>query len=235
LVRHAGNEVRRVFETKIEVISVINKNERILILSPHTDDAELVAGAYISLLIEAGLDIFWVVFSTARESIPHQMHQTILQDEFISVMQMLGIDEKQYLVFDYTVRRLNEKRQDILETLVRVRNDFLPDLVIGPSLNDFHQDHQIVANEMVRAFKSQSSILSYELPWNNIKFENNYFVRVQERHIQSKLRMLDQYKSQILKNRNYFNPDFIRGLAITRGTQVDTMYAEAFEVLRWIL
>ena len=208
---------------------------KVLILSPHTDDAEIGAGGFISKLIEEKKDILWVVFSSARESIPEGIPNDTLYKEFLNVMHHLKIDKNHFIVFDYTVRRLNEKRQDILESLVEIRNKFKPQLVLGPSLNDIHQDHQIVANEMIRAFKSSSSILCYELPWNHLKFENQFFVKLEEEHIQKKIKLLSFYKSQILKNRNYFSKDFIKGLSITRGVQVNTNYAEAFEVLRWII
>lgn len=213
---------------------MLNKH-RILIISPHTDDAELGAGATIAFLLDQGAAIKWVVFSSARESVPEGMPINTLYDECVSVMDLLKIQKKDYCIHEYNVRRLHEKRQEILEDLVRARNEYAPDLVIGPSLNDLHQDHQIVANEMVRAFKSHSSILGYELPWNNIKFENNYFFRFDERHLERKIQILGQYKSQVNKGRQYFNPEFIRGLAIARGTQVNAAYAEAFEVIRWIV
>ena len=42
------------------------------------------------------------------------------------------------------------------------------------------------------------------------------------------------YSSQISLNRNYFDKDFIFGLARTRGVQINSKYAEAYEVIRWI-
>lgn len=209
-------------------------NKRTLILSPHTDDGELGAGGLISRLLENKCEIHWMVFSSARASVPEGYPDDTLSQEFKSVMNSLNISESDYTLFDFRVRRLNENRQDILESLVRIRNEFQPELVLGPSLNDFHQDHQVVANEMIRAFKTSSSILCYELPWNHIKFENQFFVKLEERHIKNKLRLLSHYKSQLIKGRDYFSEEFIRGLASTRGVQVNTKYAEAFEVLKWI-
>ena len=43
---------------------------RILILSPHADDAELGGGGSIVKFIEESAEILWVVFSTAGESLP---------------------------------------------------------------------------------------------------------------------------------------------------------------------
>lgn len=208
--------------------------KKILILSPHTDDAELGAGGFISKLLEQGNEIHWMVFSSARESVPLGMPDDTLVNEFKDVLDIIKLDSNSYTLFDYKVRRLHENRQEILESLVKIRNTFTPDIVIGPSLNDYHQDHEIVANEMIRAFKSSSSILCYELPWNHLKFENQYFVKLEEKHINKKISLLNCYKSQIVKNRVYFSEEFIKGLAITRGVQISTKFAEAFEVLRWI-
>lgn len=72
--------------------------------------------------------------------------------------------ESDYTIFKYSVRKLSEYRQEILESLIRLKKDFNPEMVIGPSLNDFHQNHQVISNEMIRAFKMNSSILCYELP-----------------------------------------------------------------------
>ena len=45
--------------------------ERILVLAPHTDDAELGAGGSMTKWLEAGVDLHVAVFSTAEESLPN--------------------------------------------------------------------------------------------------------------------------------------------------------------------
>jgi LmbE family N-acetylglucosaminyl deacetylase len=84
----------------------------------------------------------------------------------------------------------------------------------------------------MRAFK-QCSILGYEQPWNNITFNTLAFVPLKEVHITQKIKALNCYETQ--RDRSYLNPDFIRGLALTRGTQIENKYAEAFEVIKWIM
>ena len=205
----------------------------ILILSPHTDDAELGAGGTIVRLVEEGKNILWVVFSTAEESLPSGLPPDILVFEFKEVTEKLGLNNDNFSIHHFKVRYLCDSRQEILEELIKIRKDFQPDLVIGPSLHDFHQDHSVVANEMVRAFKTTSSIICYELPWNHISFETQFFSKLQRRHIDKKVNVLKCYKSQFDKKRHYFSEQFVRGLASTRGAQVETDYAEAFEVIRW--
>ncbi len=208
---------------------------RVLFLSPHTDDVELGAGGTLIKLLEEGHEILWVVFSTAEESLPDNLPKDTLKREFELVAKSLGLTRDQYVVRNFRVRRLHEHRQEVLEELVRIRKDFMPDLVVGPSLNDFHQDHQVVAREMVRAFKTRSSIIAYELPWNHLSFNTQLFVKLERRHVEGKMQLLEHYKSQLLLRRPYFSRDFILGWASMRGIQVNSEFAEAFEVIRWIV
>ena len=107
-----------------------------------------------------------------------------------------------------------------------------PDLVLIPSLNDIHQDHVTVAQEGVRAFKG-TTILGYELIWNNLKFDSALFVELDKKYIKKKCESLKEYKSQASKN--YMSEDFIFSLAKIRGAQIGVKYAESFEVIRMVL
>jgi LmbE family N-acetylglucosaminyl deacetylase len=208
------------------------KDHRVLVVAPHTDDGELGCGATIAKALEAGAEVRYVAFSTAKESVPPGMPENILEVEVREATRRLGIDPQNLYVFGYTVRKLNYVRQEILEDLVRIRSEVEPTLVFIPSLRDLHQDHSAVAMEAVRAFKNRS-ILCYELPWNNIDFSNQCFSAVTQAHLERKVEALRSYNSQ--KMRKYMERDFVFGLARTRGVQAGVEYAEAFEVVRWII
>ena len=105
-------------------------------------------------------------------------------------------------------------------------------MVFVPSPNDIHQDHQVISEEGLRAFK-QTTVLGYEMPWNNLAFQTSCFIRLQEEHVEKKVRALEKYKSQL--HRDYLNENFIRSLATTRGVQIGVKYAEAFEIIRLVL
>lgn len=208
---------------------------RILLLSPHTDDVELGCGGGVTKFLAEGHDIFWVVFSTAEESLPPPLPKDSLLNEFMDVLASYQLENGQSRIFNYQVRNLDRHRQAILEELIHIKNQFRPDLVIGPSKNDYHQDHQVVAHEMIRAFKSAASIISYELPWNHVTFDTQLFIKLQRSHLVKKCEVLQHYKSQLMNERNYFSEEYIYGLAKTRGIQCNAEYAEAFEVIRWVL
>jgi len=208
---------------------------KVLVLSPHTDDVELGCGGTIIKLLEGGHEIFWVVFSTAEDSLPVTAPKDTLKKEFFCVINDLSLKEENCKVFDFKVRNFHQYRQEILEDLVRTRNQYNPEIVIGPSLNDLHQDHQVVAHEMFRAFKTTSSIVCYEMPWNSVTFNTQCFSKLTFDQIKKKCKILKNYQSQLIKGKSYFSKEYIFGLAKTRGIQCNSEYAEAFEVIRWIL
>jgi len=211
---------------------MIGNKKRILVLAPHTDDGEFGCGGSISRFLREGKDVFYIAFSTADKSVPVGMPKNILEKEVREATEILGIIEKNLFVYKYEVRKLNYVRQEILEELVKIKSEINPDLVFLPSLNDLHQDHSTVAMEGLRAFK-EVSVVGYELPWNNITFHTNMFVKLTQEDMNKKISALKAYKSQYGKK--YATEDFIFSWAKTRGTQIGTDFAETFEVIRWIV
>jgi len=203
--------------------------KNILVLAPHTDDGELGAGGTIARLIESGAIVTYVAFSTAEESVPDHLPKDILKTEVKKATVKLGILPENLIIFNYAVRKLNYVRQEILEDLIKLRRANNYDLILIPSLNDIHQDHRTIAQEGLRAFKNVT-IFGYELIWNNLNFNTQCFVHLEERHVQTKINALKEYASQGF--RDYLSDDFIKSLARTRGVQIGTKYAETFEVIR---
>jgi N-acetylglucosamine malate deacetylase 1 len=205
--------------------------ERILVLAPHTDDAEFGCGGTIARFVSQGKDVFQVAFSAAEASLPDECPRDLLRQEIRDAVRALGMHESRLTVLNYPVREFPLHRQEILEDMIRLERDIRPDRLLLPSTNDTHQDHQTIAYEGFRAFK-HTTMLGYEVPWNNLTFTTSGFIFLQEEHIAKKLAAIACYRSQ--SDRPYASPEFIRSWAITRGMQIRSRYAEAFEVVRWI-
>lgn len=210
----------------------MDRIKKCLVLAPHTDDGEFGCGASIVKLLSQGVEVFYAAFSIAEESVPDPYPKDILSREVRAAMHELGVKEDNLLLYKYKVRNFAHKRQDILEDLVYLNRHLSPDLVFMPSINDLHQDHTTIANEGLRAFK-RHTILCYEIPWNNIVFMNNCYISFSDIELKSKINALMCYESQM--DRAYASEEFIRSLAVTRGTQIGSKYAEVFEVIRWIM
>lgn len=206
------------------------KQKKILVLSPHTDDAELGCGATISKLLDNKNEVYIAVFSTCDQSLPSEFESGTLQKECLNSLNSLGIKKENILFFDYRVRYFNYERQNILEDLVLLKKQINPDFVFLPSLNDYHQDHKTIAEEGLRCFKNNASILCYELIWNNTAFNNQIYFEINESNLNKKIESLSKYESQ--KHRDYFSGEFIKSLCKVRGVQNGMEFAEVFEVIR---
>jgi LmbE family N-acetylglucosaminyl deacetylase len=205
---------------------------RLLILAPHTDDGEFGCGASIARFIEEGADITYAALSTCEESLPEGFPSDTLKKEVKIATASLGIPPANLRLFNFKVRRFGQARQEILDELILLNRELAPDIVFCPSATDIHQDHAVVAAEAVRAFK-RTTILGYELPWNNLTVSTTCFIKLEERHVDKKIESLQCYVSQ--RDRDYAQEQPIRALAVVRGTQVGVKFAETFEVVRWVM
>jgi LmbE family N-acetylglucosaminyl deacetylase len=205
---------------------------KILVLAPHTDDGEIGCGGTIARFVEEGREVYYAAFSTARTSVRPGFPDNILEIEVKAATRVLGILPERLIIRDFPVRHFPKHRQEILQELIDLRQEIRPDLILVPSPHDIHQDHQVIAAEGLRAFK-RHTVLGYEEPWNNIVFETRCFVPLEDRHMAKKVEALHCYQSQA--HRSYLDSEFVWSLARARGTQIEGGYAEAFEVLRWVM
>jgi LmbE family N-acetylglucosaminyl deacetylase len=210
---------------------LIGTPERALVLAPHTDDGELGCGGTMARLVEEGAEVRYVAFSIATRSLPEGFKPDTLAQEVREATAKLGIPVEQLTVYDLDVRTFPDHRQEILESLIELWNDWQPDVVFQPSLHDVHQDHQTVAAEGLRAFKG-TTVLGYEIPWNNLDFSYQAYFGLEQRHVEKKVAALECYASQ--QHRRYANAEYVRSLARTHGINVNLEYAEVFQVYRLI-
>jgi LmbE family N-acetylglucosaminyl deacetylase len=201
--------------------------ERALVLSAHTDDMELGAGATVRSLVESGARVKSVVFSDCKKSVDTTRFPIdILRKECKAAADDLGIND--LTIHEIPVRTFPEKRQDILEMIYSLRKESHYDLVLTHWWGDLHQDHRTVAEETLRAFmKQDTTILSYPIPGNCADFIPLVFVPVDEEGMESKIRMLHKYESQVVR-RNYFKEDALKGWMAHCGVYINAPFAEGF-------
>jgi LmbE family N-acetylglucosaminyl deacetylase len=208
---------------------MIDAVRRALVLAPHTDDGEFGCGGTMARLVENGAEVRQIAFSIATRSLPEGFPPDTLAKECAAATAELGIPADNLTVLDFDVRTFPEHRQEILELLIEVWNDYRPDCVFQPSVHDVHQDHQTVAAEGLRAFK-RTTILGYEIPWNNFDFSYQAYFALEQRHIERKVAALEHYASQ--QHRRYANGEYVWNVARTHGINVNRDYAEVFQVYR---
>lgn len=196
--------------------------KKVLFIGAHVDDIEISCAGTISKLLELKIDVH--CWSASHLDKKH------LIDENSNSMCALGVINN--YAFDYPVRMFYESRQNICQQLYDFQQREKFDTVFTHDINDNHRDHSVIGEETMRAFKS-CRILTYCSPFNSLNLTENFFVQLDERHIEKKLECLSKYDSQAY--RAYMKPEYVRGYAITRGIQGGSQYAEAFNVVRYIV
>lgn len=191
-----------------------------LFVAAHVDDNELSCGGTIFRLIEEGHDVTMVTLS-------HVYNGIDLIEEWRQCQTVIRPTTGLYT--DFQTRYFRNQRQDILDYLLRLDK---PDVVITHSSTSFHQDHSIVGEECIRAFK-HSTILTFQQEWNNRNFIKNYFVKLEPKHIEKKIRALQSFDSQ--QGKSYIHPDFIWANALNNGVICGVKYAEAFNVINHVI
>jgi len=208
---------------------------KILVISPHVDDVELSSGGTIAKLVKQNKKVYYAAFSDCQYSLVENFPKNTLEKECRKATKTLGIKAKNCFIFNFKAKYFCNESKQIFEKLEELRNSIKPDLVLIPSLSDIHQDHNTIARQAIAAFRRSTSIIAYEQPWNNIGFSPSFFIELSEEDMKKKHQALKCYKTQYHFNRSYFDKDFIYGLARTRGMQINSKYAESFEVIKYII
>ena len=197
-----------------------SRKKKALVLSPHTDDAELGCGGTIAKMVEEGWEVHIIYFSAVAERYPN------LVEEAARSSKIMGVTHE---ILEFYTRFFPRDRQEILQTLYDHSKSIQYDVVFTPTTTDLHQDHGVVTEEAKRAFRN-CTLLGYELPWNNLSVSLNCFISLKERHIKKKILALDCYDSQ--KHNPYFNEKFFRSVVKMRGVQLASDFAEGFETIK---
>lgn len=196
---------------------------KILVLASHCDDQELGCGASIHKSIKLGHEVFTRIFTHWN------LEETKRHAEQAS--GILGVNDLK--VLNYPIRNFDTVRAQILDYLHFLRSEIKPDLVYTHSTYDLHPDHSVISKEAIRIFK-HSSILGYNLPWNNIKSTNHQvFNPLSEENIKAKCDAIKCYTTE--QHRTYMSEEYQRAIAMVEGQKIGVKYAESFEVIRWIM
>jgi LmbE family N-acetylglucosaminyl deacetylase len=194
----------------------------VLALGAHADDIEIGAAGLILELLEAGriASMSWVVFAAdgPRAGEASRSAEALVGDRAPLTVQIEAFRER-YLPHEPAVK----------EAFDELGGRLGPDLVIGPRLDDRHQDHRIVAELAWQTFRG-SLIVEYEIPKYEGDLGNpNLFVPLSPATLDRKVdHLMTAFPSQL--DRSWYTPETFRGLARIRGIEAAaaTGYAEGF-------
>jgi LmbE family N-acetylglucosaminyl deacetylase len=144
-------------------------------------------------------------------------------------MAILGIGKDSVVVEKFETRNFPRDRQQILEFLYKLNEKFQPELVFVHTRADIHQDHQVVTDEALRAFRGVS-VLGFDVLRSSYGFFPHFLVDVDEQDVERKLNALSAYETY--GQRYYFDPEVVRAALVRHGALAERPYAEGFDILR---
>ncbi len=198
--------------------------KRVLFLGAHPDDIELGCGALLHHIVKE-TDVLCVTLSDNQKN-PDLRN---VKDEHFKSMKVLGVPEEKIVLGSFTTRIFPDARQEILEYFLKLRRDFQPDLIFVHSKHDIHQDHNVMTDEALRAYRG-ITVLGFDVVRSSYGFFPHFIVEVTEEDVNKKIEALSQYETY--RDRYYFNAELTRSIMIRHGALAERPFAEGFDILR---
>ena len=198
--------------------------KKVCFIGAHPDDIELGCGALIAR-ISGKTDIHCVTFSDNQKN--PALSQLV--PEHYASMETLGVPRDRVDLLGFETRRFQEHRQEILEAMIDILHKDDPDIVFVHTKSDVHQDHGVLTQEALRAFRGRT-VLGFDVIRSSYGFFPDFLVGVDEADVAKKLEALACYKTYAGKY--YFSPEVTRATLIRNGAICERPYAEGFDILR---
>jgi LmbE family N-acetylglucosaminyl deacetylase len=202
------------------------KAENILFVGAHPDDIELGCGALIASLAQSSR-ITCITLSDNQKN-PALNH--IIAEHFES-MKILGVPKENIILGNFETRRFLQQRQEILEFLILARKKYEPQAVFVHSPADLHQDHGVVTQESLRAFRG-ITVFGFDVIRSSQGFFPNFLMEVTQNDLEKKILALKAYRTYA--DKYYFNPDLTKAILIRNGALCEKELAEGFDILRMV-
>jgi LmbE family N-acetylglucosaminyl deacetylase len=209
---------------------------KILVVGAHYDDETLSAGGTIAKFIKEGHEVF-VNIVTASDYTSYD--GTILRDvyesekEGINGLIKLGVKEYKIKNLGFETKKV-PFNSDLIESINRSIDIIKPDLVIThhPSAES-HPDHINTAKSTLAAGRRCNGIWVFEPLYpskmTSIPFRPQKYIDISDT-LSLKIQSLKEHKSQWEKYPYW--EDLITSLARVRGIEIQTKYAECFEIIK---
>jgi LmbE family N-acetylglucosaminyl deacetylase len=199
---------------------------KVLAFGAHPDDAEVGMGGSLAKYAKNKHEVLMVVAAIPKE-------KEIRWKEAEAAARILGA---QLEILDINPVKMVLSRE-IVGIFDRVIEKYCPDVIYTHWNHDSHQDHAVVSNAVLAsARKNNCSLYLYEqiIPGGIVpySFRAQSFIDITDT-IDVKLSSIAAHRTQLVTNHERWL-SAIKGRAAYRGYQINTDYAEAFEVVKEI-
>jgi len=203
--------------------------KHVLLVGAHPDDIELGCGASIGMLAAQKIAMTALILTAGERGTNPQKYNRC--HEARAALHYLGV---QHVMFaDLPDTLLFQHFNPLVEVLEHTVQQVQPSRVYTHWSEDRHQDHQAVWRASAIACRNVPQTLSYETPSSGLGYLPQTFQPVDENALERKLHAISLHVSQA--QRDYTRPEYCQALAVFRGQQAGTRWAEGFVPWRYLL
>lgn len=200
--------------------------KKVCFIGAHPDDIEIGCGALIAHIANQ-TEVRCITLSDNQKN---PLLTNVVKEHYNS-MAILGVPKENVIVGQFETRRFPEQRQEILEYMFKLNQEFRPEIVFVHTKADIHQDHATVTEEALRAFRG-TTVMGFDVIRSSYGFFPSFLVEVTEADVEKKIAALAEYHTY--DNKYYFDPAVTRATLIRHGALAERPFAEGFDILRII-
>jgi N-acetylglucosamine malate deacetylase 1 len=205
------------------------QSKSILVFGAHPDDLEIGMGGTIAKLSAMGYEVQPII-ATLPNFVRSDTKEGRKTESMLSA-RVMGCKPPVFLDLSPDEMIFGRKFITLIDSLV---TKYKPDSVFTQWYGDSHQDHQVLTKSVISACRDQDNLFMYETTIPGGITENSFrpqlFVDISET-LDTKKNALECFESQFVRCGEIWIPAII-GRCSYRGYQINSKYAEAFEVVK---
>ncbi|MDW0166594.1 MAG: PIG-L family deacetylase [Nitrososphaeraceae archaeon] len=205
------------------------ESKSILVFGAHPDDLEIGMGGTIAKLSAMGYGVQPII-ATLPNFVKSDTKEGRKTESMLSA-KVMGCKSPVFLDLPPDEMVFGRKMVTLIDSLV---TKYKPNSIFTQWYGDSHQDHQILTKSVISACRDQNNIFMYETTIPGGITENSFrpqlYVNITET-IETKKNALGCFESQSVRCGEIWIPAIL-GRCSYRGYQINSKYAEAFEVIK---
>jgi N-acetylglucosamine malate deacetylase 1 len=207
----------------------MHKKQSLLVFGAHPDDIEIGMGGTVAKLTSTGYDVNLII-ATLPNFVKIDTKEQRRMEAIMSA-KTLGCKQPEFLDLSPDEITFGRKFVTLIDEII---HRYQPEAVFTQWIGDSHQDHQALTRAVISASRDLNNLFMYETTIPGGMTENAFrpqlYIDISET-LDIKKNALDCFDSQKIRCGDTWIPSIV-GRCSYRGYQMNTKYAEAFEVIK---
>ena len=216
--------------------------KNIVVISPHPDDETLGCGGSIIKHMKQGDKIYWIIITKPYKNANFDKNFILKRKKEIKQVNDAYKFKKCFELNIETTKVKEEDKGKLINKINKIFMEVKPNTIFAPFENDVHTDHQIISlaiQSSIKWFRHKyiEEVFLYETlsetnfnRMNSESFKPNTYYDI-TKFLNSKIKIMKIYKSEILPHPFPRSEISIKSLAYLRGSECGFKAAEAFKLI----